>query len=75
MTQGAGAGRTGSVEIAPLAERMTFLQALRVAFAVLVLGASLLVSDVVGAQFRDLLIGTAGYVLLSGTMEDRKSVV
>lgn len=69
MTQGAGAARSTSIEIAPLAERMTFMQALRVAFAVLVLGAALLVSDVVGASFRDLLIGTAGYVLLSGTME------
>ncbi|HEV3472511.1 MAG TPA: sensor domain-containing diguanylate cyclase [Actinomycetota bacterium] len=57
------------MEIAPLAERMTFMQALRVAFAVIVLGATLVVSDVVGAEFRELLIGTAGYLLLSGTME------
>ncbi len=45
------------------------MQALRVAFAVLVLGAALLVPEVIGTGFRDLLIGTAGYLLLSGTME------
>ena len=69
MTQGAGGSRTTAVEIAPLAERMTYMQALRIAFAVLVLGASLIVSEVVGASFRDLIVGTAGYILLSGTME------
>ncbi|MGH2756283.1 MAG: diguanylate cyclase, partial [Actinomycetota bacterium] len=61
--------RPQRLEIAPLAERMNYLQALRVAFAVLVLGASLIVSDVLGADFGDLLLGTAGYVLLSATME------
>lgn len=71
MTQGAGASKATSVsvEIAPLAERMTYMQALRIAFAVLVLGASLVVSEVIGASFSDLIVGTAGYVLLSGTME------
>lgn len=74
MTQGAGASKTTSVEIAPLAERMTYMQALRVAFAVLVLGAALAVSDVVGATFGDLIVGTAGYLLLSGTMEGLRRV-
>jgi diguanylate cyclase (GGDEF)-like protein len=53
---------------------MNYLQALRVAFAVLVLGASLLVSDVLGAGFGDLLLGTAGYMLLSGSMEGLRRI-
>jgi diguanylate cyclase (GGDEF)-like protein len=63
------AARPQQLEIAPLAERVNYLQALRVAFAVIVLGSGIFVSDVLGASFGDLLLGTAGYVLLSGTME------
>lgn len=72
MTQGAGAAATAGrqqVEIASLAERMTYLQALRVTLAILVLGSGLFFSDVTGATFTDLLLVTAGYVLLSGSME------
>ena len=69
MDQGASSARTQRVEIASLAERLNYIQALRVAFAVLVLGSSIFVSDVLGASFGDLVLGTAAYLLLSGVME------
>lgn len=67
MTQ--GAGTTQKIEIASLAERMNYLQALRVGLAVMVLAAGLFVPDLLGASLSDLLLVTAGYVLLSGAME------
>ena len=67
MTQ--GPGTTQRIEIASLAERMNYLQTLRVGMAVVVLGAGLLVSDLLGASLSDLLLVTACYVLLSGAME------
>lgn len=73
MTPGANTA-TQQLEIAPLAERMNYMQALRVSFAVLILGSALAVSDVVGASFADLLLGTAGYVLLSGAVEGLRRV-
>lgn len=69
MTQGATAAPPQQLEIAPLAERMNYMQALRVAFAVLVLGSGIFLSDILGASFGDLLPATAGYILLSGVME------
>ena len=74
MTTGAGPVRPGHAEVASLAERMAYMQALRVGFAVLVLASGLFVSDVVGASFGDLLLGTAGYVLISGLLEGLRRV-
>ncbi|MDP9068046.1 MAG: sensor domain-containing diguanylate cyclase [Actinomycetota bacterium] len=48
---------------------MGFLQALRVAFAVVVLAAGLFAADAIGASLSDLVLFTAGYLLLSATAE------
>ncbi len=48
---------------------MGFLQALRVAFAVVVLAAGIFASDAIGASLADLVLFTAGYLLLSATAE------
>jgi two-component system, cell cycle response regulator len=58
-----------SGEVVSLAERMGYLQALRVAFAAAVLVATLLGTRVVGATLQNLLPITAGYLLLSATSE------
>lgn len=55
--------------MASLSERMGYLQALRVGFALLTLGSALLASEVVGATAFDLLLVTAGYITLSATTE------
>lgn len=74
MTSGGTTARSQQIEIAPLAERMNYLQALRVSFAFLVLGSGVFASDVVGATASDLLLPTAGYLLLSGAMEGLRRV-
>jgi two-component system, cell cycle response regulator len=74
MAQGAKGGRPQSAEFASLAERMGSLQALRVALAVLVLGAALLVPDVIGATLSDLIFVTAGYLMLTALAEGLRRV-
>lgn len=69
MTPGAMTARPQQVEIAPLAERMNYLQALRVSFALLVLGSGIFQAEVVGSTLGDLMLPTASYLLLSGAME------
>jgi diguanylate cyclase (GGDEF)-like protein len=56
-------------EIVSLAERMGYLQALRVAFAVFVLGAAAFAQETVQASFTDLTLLTAGYLVLSAVSE------
>ncbi|MEA2499189.1 MAG: hypothetical protein QOH26_1594 [Actinomycetota bacterium] len=56
-------------EIVSLAERMGYLQALRVAFAAFVLGAAAFAPDTVHAGFTDLTLLTAGYLVLSAVSE------
>jgi two-component system, cell cycle response regulator len=69
MVAGAQGARPQQVEIASLAERMGSLQVLRVVLAALVLGAGLFVPDVIGATFVQLLLGTAGYLILTALAE------
>ena len=56
-------------EFASIGERMGYLQALRAALAVVVLAAAVLAPDEVGAGIDDLMLFTAGYLLLSATVE------
>ena len=69
MAAGAPGARPNSGEITSLAERMGSLQALRVAIAILVLASAVLVPDVVGVSLSDLILGTAGYLLLTAISE------
>lgn len=56
-------------EIVSLAERMGYLQALRVAFAVFVLASGLFASKTIHATFTDLTLVTAAYLVLSALSE------
>lgn len=67
---GAAAGnRAQTGEIVSLAERMGYLQALRVVFAVVLILSSIFASDVIGASLNDVMFFTASYLLLSATAE------
>lgn len=61
--------RTRSDELVSLAERMGYLQALRMGFAVVVMGAALFASGVIGASLSDLALVTAGYLSVSAAVE------
>ena len=69
MATGVQAARPQPAEITSLAERMGSLQGLRVALALLVLASGLLIPDVVGASLSDLILGTAGYLILTAMSE------
>ena len=56
-------------EIASLAERMGYLQALRATFALAVIGAALVASDVIGASPTDLVFLSAAYLVPSLVLE------
>ena len=74
MAPRAEGARPQSVEYSSLAERMGELQALRVLLAVLVLGAGILVPDVVGAPLTDLILVTAGYLAVTAIAEGLRRV-
>lgn len=62
-------------EIASLAERMGYMQALRATFAVVVLVSAFLAPDALGASLTDVVFLTAAYLVLSATIEGlRRSV-
>ncbi|MBW3594605.1 MAG: sensor domain-containing diguanylate cyclase [Actinobacteria bacterium] len=56
-------------EIASLAERMGYLQALRATFAVAVIGSTIAASDIVGASLTDLVFLSAAYLVPSVVLE------
>ena len=58
-----------SAEFASLGERMGYLQALRAALATIVLASGFFATDVVGARIDDLMLVTAGFLLLSASVE------
>jgi two-component system, cell cycle response regulator len=58
-----------SRDIVPLTERMGFLQALRVSFAVVVVGAVALAEEVVGGPLDRVTLVTASYLLFSAMAE------
>ena len=58
-----------AAELVPLAERMVYMQALRVAFVVIVLSSALLEGRVIGATFEDFSLATAAYLMCAGVAE------
>lgn len=58
-----------NLEIASLAERMVYVQALRVAFVCIVLGSALFAPHLVGAQVADFALLSAAYLACSGALE------
>lgn len=56
-------------EIASLAERMVYMQALRVSFVVAVIASSLLVPDLIGASLGDVVAVSGAYVVASLLVE------
>ncbi|HJR46241.1 MAG TPA: sensor domain-containing diguanylate cyclase [Actinomycetota bacterium] len=69
QSSAASGARPQTSELVSLAERMGFLQALRVGFAVVVLTSALFASKVIGASLADVTMFTAAYLLLSATAE------
>ncbi len=69
MASRAEVARPQSGEFVSLAERMGSMQALRVVMASLVLASGLLVPDVIGASLSDLILVTAGYLLVTAIAE------
>lgn len=61
--------RPQTSELVSLAERMGYLQALRVAFALVVLASAVFASQVIGASLADVVLFTAAYLLISATAE------
>lgn len=58
-----------NAEIASLAERMVYVQALRVAFVCIVLGSALFAPGLVGAHVADFSLVSAAYLACSGAVE------
>ena len=56
-------------EIVSLAERMVYMQALRVAFACVVMATVMFADNIVGATLEDLAIATSGYLVCSAAVE------
>ena len=64
-----GSPTASAQEIASLAERMGYLQALRATFVVAVIGAALGASDIIGASVTDLVFVSSGYLVVSLLVE------
>ena len=64
-----GRAPASAQEIASLAERMGYLQALRAVFAVAVVGSAFLASDIIGASLTDLIFLSSAYLILSALVE------
>jgi hypothetical protein len=62
-------------ELTPLAERINYLQALRVMFAVVTLLTGLLATRTVDADMGALFLVTAAYVFISGGSESIRRIV
>jgi diguanylate cyclase (GGDEF)-like protein len=56
-------------EIVSLGERMGYLQGLRAAITAVVLGSGIFASQIIGARLEDLMLVSAGYLLLSAAVE------
>lgn len=57
------------VEIVSIAERMVYMQALRVVFACVVMASAIFASHIVGAALEDLALATSGYLVCSAAVE------
>ena len=58
-----------SVEVASIAERMVYMQALRVGFACVVMASAIFANQIVGATLEDLALATSGYIVCSAAVE------
>ena len=65
---GAKVNRTAN-DMVSLAERMGYIQALRIAFGVVTIGSSLFASNIVGASVSDLMLATASYLTVAAASE------
>jgi two-component system, cell cycle response regulator len=61
--------RKGSVEVASIAERMVYMQALRVVFAFVVLASGIFTESLIGAPLESLTVPTVAYLLCSAGVE------
>ena len=61
--------QSSASEMTSLAERMVYLQALRVAFAVVTIASALFASNIVGASVSDLMLATALYLAIAAGSE------
>ena len=57
------------IEIVSIAERMVYMQALRVVFACVVMASAIFASHIVGAALEDLALATSGYLVCSAAVE------
>ena len=57
------------VEVASIAERMAYMQALRVAFACVVLASATFADQIIGASIENLVLPTAAYLVCSAAVE------
>ena len=57
------------VEVASIAERMVYMQALRVVFACVVMASAILAPNLVGAAVDELALATSGYLVCSAAVE------
>ena len=62
-------GSERTVEITSIAERMVYMQALRVAFACVVLASAVFADQIIGASIEDLALPTAAYLVCSAAIE------
>ena len=62
------------VEVASIAERMAYMQALRVAFACVVLASATFAHQIIGASIEDLALPTAAYLVCSAAVEVMRRV-
>ena len=58
-----------NVEVVSIAERMVYMQALRVAFACVVMASAIFANEIVGATLEDLSLATSGYIVCSAAVE------
>jgi diguanylate cyclase (GGDEF)-like protein len=70
-----GSKRPTVGEMTSLAERMGYLQALRVGFAVVTIASTLFASNIVGASVSDLMLATALYLAVAAGSEVLRRVV
>ena len=62
-------GGDGNVQIASIAERMVYMQALRIAFACVVLASALFADQIIGASIEDLALPITAYLVCSAAIE------
>lgn len=62
-------GTRRGLQMASIAERMVYMQALRVTFACVVIVSAIFANQIVGASIQDLSLATSGYLVCSAAVE------